>query len=240
MLFTLKVKKKIPYFIEEYLSPMALTIWIINDGGWISNRGIKIATNCYNLSDVKRLSSILENKYGLSVAVHSAGAFNQYTIYLPKNNLPLLVPIVQPPLKSLLFIRRPYNFLGPLCGIELNGTHLQKKHLTRSYTNTANSLKLHPQYITDFVDASKNKSTALVLWRVNLQSMVGEKFTRNQLAIVKLPACVKEVLIGLILSDNWLTFSSSPSKNARLGFKQSITKSNYIFIRIWYIISLLF
>lgn len=98
-------KKNIPYFIEEYLSPMALAIWIMDDGGWIPNRGIKLATNCYNLSDVKRLSSILEKKYGLSVAVHSAGVLNQYIIYLPKKNLPLLVPIVQPHMHPLFLYK---------------------------------------------------------------------------------------------------------------------------------------
>jgi hypothetical protein len=55
-----------------------------------------MATNCFSLSDVKRLSSILEKKYGLSVAIHSAGGLNQYNIYIPKKNLPILIPIVEP------------------------------------------------------------------------------------------------------------------------------------------------
>jgi len=97
--------KNIPDFIEEYLSPIALAIWIMDDGGWIANRGVKMATNCFSLSDVKRLSSILEKKYGLSVAIHSCspprrggekGVLNQYNIYIPKKNLPILIPIVEP------------------------------------------------------------------------------------------------------------------------------------------------
>lgn len=87
--------KVIPSFVEEYLSPIALAIWIMDDGGWINNRGIKISTNCFSLSEVKFLASILEKKYGLKVAIHSAGATNQYYIYLPKSNLPILIPLIE-------------------------------------------------------------------------------------------------------------------------------------------------
>ena len=94
--------KVIPSFVEEYLSPIALAIWIMDDGGWINNRGIKISTNCFSLSEVKFLVSILEKKYGLKVATHSAGATNQYYIYLPKSNLPILIPLIEPLLKKVI------------------------------------------------------------------------------------------------------------------------------------------
>jgi hypothetical protein len=42
------------------------------------------------------LVSILQDKYDLSIAIHSAGALDQYNIYLPKKNLPILIPIVLP------------------------------------------------------------------------------------------------------------------------------------------------
>lgn len=99
--FYSKNGKIIPSFIEQYLSPIALAIWLMDDGGWINGRGIKISTNSFSLSDVKYLVSILENKYGLKVAIHSAGALNQYNIYLPKSNLPILIPIVEAGLKSI-------------------------------------------------------------------------------------------------------------------------------------------
>jgi hypothetical protein len=91
-----KGKKVIPTWIEEYLSPMALAIWIMDDGGWIKERGIKLATNSFTLKDVKFLVSIFEKKYNLSIAIHSAGAIDQYNIYLPKKNLPILIPLVLP------------------------------------------------------------------------------------------------------------------------------------------------
>jgi hypothetical protein len=88
--------KRIPDFIEQYLSPIALAIWIMDDGGWIKNRGIKISTNSFNLSDIKFLSSILDKKYNLKVAIHATGTLNQYNIYIPKNNLPILIPLIEP------------------------------------------------------------------------------------------------------------------------------------------------
>ena len=64
------------------MSPIALAIWIMDDGTWFKNRGIKLCTNCFTLSDVKKLVSILESKYKLNLAIHSAGSLNQYNIYI--------------------------------------------------------------------------------------------------------------------------------------------------------------
>lgn len=89
-------KKVIPDWIGDYLSPIALAIWIMDDGGWIKDRGIKLSTNCFKLSEVKRLVSILENKYNLKLAIHSAGSLDQYNIYIPKSNLPILIPLIMP------------------------------------------------------------------------------------------------------------------------------------------------
>lgn len=36
------------------------------------------------------------------------------------------------------------------------------------------------------------------------------------------------VIIGLMLSDGWITFSSKHSKNARIGFKQSVDRASYV------------
>lgn len=91
-----KGKKSIPDWIDEYLSPIALAIWIMDDGGWIKNRGIKLSTNCFSLSDVKKLVKILEIKYKLKTAIHSAGSLDQYNIYIPKSNLPILIPLIKP------------------------------------------------------------------------------------------------------------------------------------------------
>ena len=91
-----KGKKIIPTLIAEYISPLALAIWIMDDGGWIKNRGLKLSTNCFTLKEIKFLVSILEEKYSLSLAIHSAGKIDQYYIYIPKKILPVLIPLVLP------------------------------------------------------------------------------------------------------------------------------------------------
>jgi len=88
------------------------------------------------------------------------------------------------------------------------------------------------EWFRGFVDASKKK---LVVWGTNLTSTVGEKFTRKELAMVKLAPYQYSVLIGLILSDGWLTFASKAHKNARLGFKQSLSNSAYV----WFVFNIL-
>jgi hypothetical protein len=55
-----------------------------------------LCTNCFTLKDTKLLASTLKKKYNLSVAIHSAGAIDQYNIYLPKKNLAMLVPLISP------------------------------------------------------------------------------------------------------------------------------------------------
>jgi len=43
----------------------------------------------------------------------------------------------------------------------------------------------------------KHKKKSLILWGTNLHSTVGEKLTRNELNIVKLPYFMKSVIIGI-------------------------------------------
>jgi LAGLIDADG DNA endonuclease family len=72
------------------------------------------------------------------------------------------------------------------------------------------------------------KTKSLVIYGSNLSSTVGIKFNRTQLAMVKLASYQYSVIIGLLLSDGWLTIASKTSKNARLGFQQSLAKVRYI------------
>jgi hypothetical protein len=57
---------------------------------------------------------------------------------------------------------------------------------------------------------------------------VGEKYSRKELAMVQLAPHKYSIIIGLLLSDGWLTFSNFRSQNARLGFKQSLSHSAYV------------
>ena len=50
-----------------------------------------------------------------------------------------------------------------------------------------------------------------------------------------MPPYVRGVIVGLLLSDAYLRFSTSRSKNARLGLTQSCTNSGYL----WFVFSIL-
>ena len=43
-----------------------------------------------------------------------------------------------------------------------------------------------------------------------------------------MPPNIESIIIGLLLSDGFLSFSSSSSKNARLGFEQSLANFGYL------------
>ena len=89
--------KVVPNLVEIYMSPLALSVWIMDDGTWIKNRGISLATNSYSLSNVKYLINVLENKFGLNgLSAVKAGGINQYMIYIPKRNLSILIPLIKP------------------------------------------------------------------------------------------------------------------------------------------------
>ena len=94
--FYSKGKTALPSWIEQYLSPVALAIWIMDDGTWIKDRGIKLCTDNFTLSEVKFLVDILTTKYKLKLSIVKTGILNQYGIYIPKSNLHILVPIVSP------------------------------------------------------------------------------------------------------------------------------------------------
>jgi hypothetical protein len=69
-----------------------------------------------------------------------------------------------------------------------------------------------------------------VVWDTNLGSTVGSgRITKQESEMIKLPLYQYSVIVGLILSDGWLIFASSRSKNVRLGFKQSYSHKEYVY-----------
>jgi hypothetical protein len=86
-------------------------------------------------------------------------------------------------------------------------------------------LKYYKKTNKNIINSSNN--TALVEWGTNLTSTVGVKYTRTQLASVLLTPYVCGVIVGLLLSGGLLWFSSSRSKNVRLGLMQSYGHSGY-------------
>lgn len=55
--------------LSPYLTPLALAIWFLDDGSKI-NKTIRIATNCFNISDLEFLCKLLKEKSDLYVRIH--------------------------------------------------------------------------------------------------------------------------------------------------------------------------
>ena len=99
-----KGRKVIPSCLESYLTPLALAIWVMDDGCKLKNKGFKFCTNGYTLTEVKHLSNILSSKYNLKTSIIITGAVNQYNIYITKSSMDTLITIVKPYMhKSMLY-----------------------------------------------------------------------------------------------------------------------------------------
>lgn len=85
--------KKIPLCIGEYLTPLALAIWIMDDGTKVS-KGLKFCTNSYSYSDCLLLVKVLHENFELKATVQSAGVPNQYVIYIWKESMIKLREII--------------------------------------------------------------------------------------------------------------------------------------------------
>jgi ubiquinol-cytochrome c reductase cytochrome b subunit len=87
--------KCVPKNIGQYLTPLALAVWIQDDGGKVS-AGLKIATNSFTLQEVEFLCKVLNDKYQFNTRPQSAGVPNQYIIYFPKSSINNLSKLIKP------------------------------------------------------------------------------------------------------------------------------------------------
>jgi hypothetical protein len=121
----------------------------------------------------------------------------------------------------------------------LNGSNSLNVNTRRYYGTLSDNkhkiddLHMGPWFITGFSEAS---NLSLVVWGSNLTSQVGEgRFTKQVSHMIKIPFYLLSVIIGLVLSDGWLTIPRPDRKNARLGFKQSLDKAYYV----WFVFNIL-
>lgn len=85
--------KQVPKCIDKYLTPLALAIWIMDDGFKVNN-GLKLSTNSFSYDDCLILVNALNNNYNLKCTIQSAGTPNQYIIYIWKESMENLRKIV--------------------------------------------------------------------------------------------------------------------------------------------------
>ena len=89
-------KKRVPFYIADYLTPVGLAHWIMQDGSYQKGQGINIATNSFTYEECKFLTTILTKKYNLKTSVIKTGTPNQWRIFIWKESVCLLRKIVKP------------------------------------------------------------------------------------------------------------------------------------------------
>jgi LAGLIDADG DNA endonuclease family len=99
-----KFIKIIPFNIEEYLTPLALAVWFMDDGSKLG-KGVKIATNCFTIKELTFLCNILNKKYNLTVSIQSGGKNKGYTLYINKNSMPTFSKLVKPLMLPSLYYK---------------------------------------------------------------------------------------------------------------------------------------
>lgn len=99
-----KYVKIIPHNIEQYLNPLALAIWFMDDGSKLK-KGAKIATNCFTNKELLQLCKILKNKFNLTVTIHSGGKNKGYTLYISSQSMSTFSKIVKPYILPSLYYK---------------------------------------------------------------------------------------------------------------------------------------
>ena len=99
----------------NYLTPISLAYFIMDDGGWVSgSKSVRIATNNYTKEEVELLKNIIETKFGLHCTVQllsKAGGNrpnDKHSLYFKVVSLPklkeLVLPYIHPSMKYKLGI----------------------------------------------------------------------------------------------------------------------------------------
>ena len=76
-----------------------------DDGGW-AQPGVRIATNCFSIDEVKLLVKILKNKFNLDCTIQLLKASGNHSIYIKSSSIPtlreILLPHIHPSMKYKL------------------------------------------------------------------------------------------------------------------------------------------
>jgi len=88
-------KKRIHFNISNFLTPLALAIWISDDGCWVKS-GVGISCNAFKLNEVELLIEALKQNFGLLCNIKKTSNPNQYSIYIQNKSITKLREIVSP------------------------------------------------------------------------------------------------------------------------------------------------
>ncbi len=79
-------KKCVPECIGQYLTPLALAIWIMDDGAKVG-KSLKLSTNSFTYNECLILVKALNDNFNIKASIQSAGSNNQYIIYIWKESM---------------------------------------------------------------------------------------------------------------------------------------------------------
>lgn len=85
--------KVIPKNIADFLTPLALAIWFMDDGTW-KKPGVRFATNSFTKEEVLLLSSALETKFNIKSSLHKNG--NNFQLYIKQESMCIFKELVLP------------------------------------------------------------------------------------------------------------------------------------------------
>jgi len=94
--FYLTNKKQVPNWISEFITPLGLAHWIMQDGSRQKGQGMNLATNSFTYEECDKLAKILTNNFGIKTSVVKSGKPNQWKLSIWKQSLPLLREIIFP------------------------------------------------------------------------------------------------------------------------------------------------
>lgn len=104
----MKKGKRVPPNIIDYLTPVALSFWLMDDGSKFFNAGIGINTCGFTQAEVQLLSSSIDSqKFGISSTVYNKtkGSKQFYIIYIPTKDLATIKTIVLPYFHSSMYYK---------------------------------------------------------------------------------------------------------------------------------------
>ena len=80
-------------FLLLHLTPLALAIWIMNDGSK-DGSGFRISTNCFKKDEIERQQKVLLDRYNLFCKLRHQKEL--FILYFPLNDMNLLASIIKP------------------------------------------------------------------------------------------------------------------------------------------------
>jgi ubiquinol-cytochrome c reductase cytochrome b subunit len=87
--------KHVPEYIDQYLTPLALAIWIMDNGAKVG-KSLKLCTNSFSYNDCLLLIKALNNNFNIKASIQSIGNKDQYLIFIWNESMTDLIKIVSP------------------------------------------------------------------------------------------------------------------------------------------------